>query len=154
MRFKRYFDVYNVIIAALVPLMLLTAWGLTTVYERRERAQQCEDALVYLEDVADIASVFTSADSLDDAETWSEQLKEISHPAPANGLHDSALSAFSYASMVNMDVAMDEPGGLYDQLASFNDALDNGRETLVSRCPDTAPLIADAFPMYFRQENP
>ena len=154
MRLKRYFDIYNVIIAALVPLMLLTAWGLTTVYERRERAQQCEAALVYLEEVTDVASTFTGADSLDDADNWLELMEEISSPAPANDLHNGAMSAFSYANMVNMDVAMDEPGVLYDRLASFTDVLDNGRETLVSRCPDTAPLIADAFPMYFRQENP
>ena len=36
---------------------------------------------------------------------------------------------------------------------AFQYVLDNGRETLVSHCPDTEPMITDAFQMYFRQEN-
>jgi hypothetical protein len=154
MREKFHLDVYNIIIAGLVPLMLLTAWGLTTAYERNERERQCEEAVTYLEEVADIATSFTGADSLDNADSWLSLMQEISPPVPANDLHDGAMSAFTYASMMNIDVAMDEPAVLYDQLTAFKDVLDNGRETLVSQCPDTAPMIADAFPMYFRQENP
>jgi hypothetical protein len=153
MRFKRYLDIYNLIIAALIPFMLLTAWGLTTVHERNERIKHCEEAITYLEDVTDIASVFTTADSLEDADTWLDLIQEISHPAPTKDLHDGAMAAFTYANMVNMDVALDEPGALYDKLSAFQDVLDSGRETLVSRCPETEPMIDDAFPMYFRQEN-
>ena len=153
MRERLHLDVYNIIIALLVPVILLTAWGLTAAYERNERERQCEDAVAYLEDVAENASLFTSADSVDDTDAWLEALEERSAPEPASDLHNAAVSALNYASSVNIDADVQQPGDLYDRLTAFQNLLDDGHETLVSRCPDTAPLIADAFPMYFRNED-
>lgn len=153
MREKFHLDFYNVIIVALVPLMFLTAWGLTTAYERNQRAEQCEQAETYLQEAADISSLYTTADSVDDAEDWHEEMQELSWPEPADDLHNGALSAFAYASSMNLDADTAEQGGLYGQLTAFQDVLDKGRETLVNQCPDTETMITDAFPMYFREDG-
>lgn len=153
MREKFHLDAYNVIIIALIPFVLLVAWGLTWGYERNLHAQQCEDALVYLEKVTEIAPDYLEANSLDDADDWLDGMQELSYPAPAGDLHNGAVSAFTYASTAGLQADMAQPGGLYDQLTTFKGVLDDGRDTLVDQCPDTAALIPDAFPMYFREEG-
>jgi hypothetical protein len=153
MREKFRLDVYNVIIIALIPFVVLVAWGLTWGYERNLRAQQCEDAITYLEDVTALAPAYLQAPSVDDADSWLQGMQGVSYPEPASDLHNAAVSAFTYASTTNLPVDTSEPGGLYDQLTTFAGVLDEGRETLVTECPETAPLIADAFPMYFREEG-
>ena len=153
MREKLHLDVYNVIIIALIPFVLLVAWGLTWGYERSLRAQHCDDAITYLEEVTALAPEYLQAETLDDADTWLEEMQELSYPDPATDLHNGAVSAFTYASRADLPVDMAAPGGLYDQLTTFKGVLDEGRETLVSQCPDTEMLIADAFPMYYREEG-
>ena len=147
------FDVYNVIIIALIPFVLLVAWGLTWTYERNLHAQQCDDALTYLEEAADIAPAYTGATSLSTADDWLESMQALSYPPQANDLHNGAVSAFTYASTAGLDVDLEEPAGLYEQLTTFRNVLDDGRETLIEQCPDTAPLVAEAFPMYFREDS-
>lgn len=153
MRERLHLDVYNIIIALLVPVILLGAWGLTAAYERNERARQCEDALTYLAEVTENASLYTSAGSLEEADDWVDAITQLSVPEPARDLHDAATSAISFAATVDIETDIRQPGDLYERLPAFQDTLDEGRETLETRCPDTAPLIADAFPMYFRNEG-
>jgi hypothetical protein len=153
MREKFHLDVYNVIIIALIPFVLLVAWGLTWGYERNLHAQQCEDAIGYLEEVTAIAPEYVEADTLEDADDWLDSMQELGYPEPASDLHNGALSAFTYASTTDLQVDTAQPGGLYDQLTTFKEVLDDGRDTLVDQCPDTEPLIVDAFPMYFREEG-
>lgn len=153
MRERLHLDVYNIIIALLVPVILLSAWGITTAYERNERARQCEDALTYLADVTENAPLYTSAGSVDNADDWVDAMDELSVPEPARDLHDAATSALSFAASVNIEADVQQPGDLYDSLSAFQDSLDEGRETLETTCPDTTPLITDAFPMYFRNEG-
>lgn len=153
MREKFRLDVYNIIIIALIPFVLLVAWGLTWGYERNLHARQCEDAIAYLEDVTALAPAYLQAGSVDDADSWLLGMQELSYPAPATDLHNAAVSAFTYASTTDLQVDTGEAGGLYDGLTTFAGILDEGRETLERQCPETAPMIADAFPMYFREEG-
>mgnify|MGYP001197109358 CR=1 FL=1 len=153
MREKLRFDVYNVIIIALIPFVLLVAWGLTWGYERNLHAKQCDDAITYLENVIELAPDYTEAESLDDADDWVEGMQELGYPEPATDLHNGAVSAFTWASTAELPVDPSQPAGLYDALTTFKGVLDDGRETLVDECPDTEPLIAEAFPMYFREEG-
>jgi hypothetical protein len=153
MRERLHLDVYNVIIAALIPVMLLTAWGLTTAYERNLRTEQCEQAVAYLEEVTGITGLYTSASSIDDAAPWLQRMQEMSYPAPATDLHNGAVSAFTYAATMNLNVDIAAPGGMYDRLTTFQDVLDEGRATLVARCPETDTMITGAFPMFFREEG-
>lgn len=154
MRDRFRIDVYNVIIVALVPVILLTAWGLTSAYETNQRREQCEQAFTYLDEASDLAARYTTASSLDTADDWADELEQLSHPAPAADLHNGAISAFNYALSIDLDVDVNAPGSLYDELTTFQDVLNEGRETLVSACPDTETMIADAFPMYFRNGGP
>ena len=151
MREKFHLDVYNIIIIALIPFVLLVAWGLTWGYERNLHAKQCEAAIPYLEEVAEFSGLYTNASSISDIDSWLDRMEQTSRPEPANDLHNGAMSAATYASSTDLPVDMSAPGGLYDQLTTFKDVLDEGRTTLVNRCPETAPLIDDAFPMYFRE---
>lgn len=153
MREKLHLDIYNVIIIALIPFVLLVAWGLTWGYERNLRAEQCNDAITYLENVTELAPEYLDAESLDDADDWFEGMQELDYPEPATDLHNGAVSAFTYASTAELSVDIAQPGGLYDELTTFKSVLDDGRDTLVDQCPDTESLIADAFPMYFREED-
>lgn len=153
MRERFRLDAYNVIIIALIPFVLLVAWGLTWSYDRHVHARECEDAVTYLQKVADIASEYTSAKTLDDADAWLEDMQDMSLPSPATALHNGAVAAYSYAARADLPVDPAKPGGLYDELTTFKGVLDDGRETLVDQCPATEPLILDAFPMYFRKDG-
>lgn len=153
MREKFRLDAYNIIIIALIPFVLLVSWGLTWAYERNLHTRQCEDAITYLEDAAAIAPDYTGASSLSSADDWVESMQELSYPPQATDLHNGAVSAFTYASNANLDVDLAAPGGLYDQLTTFRNVLNDARETLIDQCPDTEPLVADAFPMYFREDG-
>lgn len=153
MRERLRLDVYNVIIIALIPFVLLVAWGLTWRYDRHLQARQCEDAITYLQEVAAIAPEFTSAATLDDADAWLADMQDMTVPAPATDLHNGAVAAYSYAARADLPADPALPGSLYDELTTFKGVLDRGRETLVDQCPAAAPLIVDAFPMYFRKDG-
>jgi hypothetical protein len=151
MREKLHLDVYNVIIIALIPFVLLVAWGLTWGYERNLHARQCEEAVTYLHEVADFSSLYTDASSIDNADAWLDQMQEMSYPEPLGDLHNGAISAFTFASTTGLEVEMDQPAGLYDRLTTFKAVLDEGRAKIVRQCPEVDALIPGAFPMYFRE---
>ncbi len=153
MRERFHLDAYNVIIVALIPFVLLVAWGLSRSYDRHLHAQECEQSVEYLENVTDIASEYTSAASLDDADAWAEDMQDMSVPSPANDLQNGAIAAYTYAARADLPADPSQPGSLYDELTTFKDVLDEGRQTLVEQCPATEPLISDAFPMYFRKDG-
>lgn len=151
MREKLHLDVYNVIIIALIPFVLLVAWGLTWGYERNLHERQCKEAVTYLEEAADFSSLYTNAGSLDDADPWLDEMQEMSYPAPLADLHNGAVAAFTYAATTSLPVEMNQPAGLYERLTTFKEVLDDGRDKIVRQCPEVDPLIPNAFPMYFRE---
>lgn len=153
MRERFRLDAYNVIIVALIPFVLLVAGGLTWGYDRRQQAQACDQSVAYLEDVADIATEYTSAASLDDADAWANDMEDMSVPSPATDLHNAAVAAFAYAAQADLPADPSQPGSLYEELTTFKNILDEGRQTLVEQCPATEPLVSDAFPMYFRKDG-
>jgi hypothetical protein len=153
MREQFRFDVYNGIIIALIPFVLLVAWGLTWGYERNLRARQCDEAITYLEEVAEFSTLYTDAGSLDRADGWLDNVQTMSPPEPMSDLHNGAIAAITWATTTDMDVDTSEPAGLYERLTTFKDVLDEGRATLVKRCPDADALVPAAFPMYFREEG-
>lgn len=153
MRDKLRLDVYNVIIIALIPFVLLVAWGLTWGYERNLHARQCEEAIVYLEEAAGISTLYTSAGSVENTDRWLEQMRELSAPEPLRDLHNGAIAALTWASTTDLEVDTSQPAGLYERLTSFRDVLDDGRETLADQCPDADALVPAAFPMYFREDG-
>lgn len=153
MREKLRLDVYDIIIIALIPFVLLVAWGLTWGYERNLHARQCEEAIAYLEEVAEFAPLYTNAGSISNTDQWLEQMEAQSTTEPLRDLHNGAISALTWASTTDLEVDTTQPGGLYERLTSFRNVLDDGRETLANRCPDADALVPAAFPMYFREDG-
>jgi len=153
MRERFRLDVYNVLIIALIPFVLLVAWGLTWGYERNLRERHCEDSVAYLREVAGFSSLYTNADTLDDADSWLARMQEMSVPAPLNDLHNGAISALTWAATTDLAVDPAQPAGLYERLTTFKGVLDEGRTELATQCPDADALVPAAFPMYFREEG-
>ena len=146
------FDIYTILIIAIVPVFLATAWGLTWNHERMAAQRACEDTEHYLTEAAEVASLFTDAGTLDDADTWIDQLATISPHGHAWDLHQSATRTVEYAMNTQPNLPTDEPGIVYDQIVPFRIAIDNAQEKIVDKCPDLAMLIPDAFPLLFTRQ--
>lgn len=151
MRSKIHFDIYTILIIAIVPTFLAIAWGLTWNHERVAARQACENTEEYLADVSEIASLYENAGTLQDADIWLNQLEAMSPPAPAQDLHDSVISAINYAININPDLDTTQPAAIYETLTPFQQAIDNGRADITERCPEFATMIPEAFPMFFRE---
>lgn len=148
---KIRFDIYTILIVAMVPTFLVIAWGLTWNHDRIAAKHACENTDTYLTEVSAIADLYTSAGTLQNANTWYDQLEQISPPGPARDLHNSVSSAVTYSMNRNPDLQTSQPAGLYDALPPFQQPVDKGRDKIIERCPELTPLIPDAFPMFFQK---
>jgi len=146
-------DAYNLIIIALIPSFMLIAAGATWFYERAEARRACSEATAYLEDATSFAGAYQSSGTLANARSWVAGMESLQPPTVARDLHDTAISAVTYASSTNPGADTSVPGGLYETLTPFQDSLDSGRNELVETCPDLASLIPDAFPMFFTKDG-
>lgn len=146
-------DIYTILMVALVPVILLSAWGLHTWDERRLHNRQCEVALEWLEESAEIAPQFVQADSMERTFLWRSNFEEINSPAHASMLRDGILRSARYNAEHRPDDATDEPGVLHPQNGLFSREIEGGKNTLTGHCPETAALIPDAFPMVFPRED-
>lgn len=147
-------DIYTILIVALVPTFLAIAWGLTWNYERILDKRACDYTGHYLTEVGDMASLYTDAGTLRDADTWLTRLEAINPSSPARDLHESVVSSMSYAMTTNPDLGTTEPAAVYDTLTPFHQAIDKGAQEVIDTCPEFERLLSYAFPMYFREENP
>jgi hypothetical protein len=152
MRHAIRFDIYTILMIAIVPFFLATAWGLTWNNERVMARQACEDTESYLVEAAEIASLFTDAGTLDDADTWLDQLATISPHGHAWDLHQSASRTVEYAMNTQPDLGTEVPGIVYERIMPFRIAIDNAQEKIADKCPDLAVMVPDAFPMLFTKE--
>lgn len=150
MRNKIPLDIYSILIVAIVPVFLATAWGLTWNHERVEKQERCANANLFLEDARDLVPVYTNAGSIGTSDVWLSQIESITTPGAARELRDVILSSMSYAMSTDPDLDTTATGEVYTSLTVFHDSIDRAQAGLVEECPDTATLIADAFPMFFR----
>lgn len=153
MRDKLRFDIYTILMIAMVPTFLAIAWGLTWNHDRVAAKEACTNTEHYLAEVTDIVPIYTNAGTLQNADVWLTRLEEITPPSPARNLHDSVSSSISYGMNIDPELSTTEPAAIYDQLTPFQQAIDNGRQDIVAKCPDTAAMIPEAFPMFFREGN-
>ena len=152
MRQYMQWDIYTMLIVAIVPVFLAVAWGLSWNHERVSAAQACEATKTYLADVSEFASLYTEAGTVDDADQWLSRLETIQPQGHAWEIHDSALSTFEYASMSAPELDTNQPGGIYEEIAPFQSSIDDARANIVDNCPDLEPMLPDAFPMFFKEQ--
>ena len=148
------FDIYTILIIAIVPTFLAIAWGLAWNDGRVEAKLACKNTGHYLTEVGDMASLYTSAGTLGNADAWLTRLQAINPSGPARDLHNSVVSAITYGMNINPDLSTTEPAAVYDQLSPFQQAIDKGSQDLVNECPEFGSLLSYAFPMFFKKENP
>jgi hypothetical protein len=146
-------DIYTIIIAALVPAVMLTAWGLTEWNETRVHRQQCEVAESWLEDSARLAPTFQNAGTMDSITSWILGLEEINSPTSAGQLRHGIVSSAWYHAEYYPDKITTEPGVLNPKNGLHERTITEGAENLVQHCPDVEPLLPDAFPMVFTEEG-
>lgn len=150
MRNRIPFDIYTILIIAIVPVFLATAWGLTWNHERVAKREMCASAVTYLTDAADLVPTYTSAGNIGDSDFWLSQLESLTTtPGAAKDLRDVVLSSMSYAMTTDPGRETTATGEAYRALTPFQESIDQARTELVETCPETAPLIPDAFPMFF-----
>lgn len=154
MRTSFRLDIYTILIVALVPTFLAIAWGLTWNYERILANRECDYTGHYLTEVGDMASLYTDAGTLQNADTWLTRLQAINPSTPTRDLHQAVVNSMSYAMNTNPDLDTTEPGAVYDTLVPFRQTIDKGAQEVIDTCPEFERLLSYAFPMYFREETP
>lgn len=151
MRHRIPLDIYTILIIAIVPVFLATAGALAWNHGRVEKRELCANAATWLEDVSGFASVYTDSDVLRETTVWVSQVETTGSPGAARDLKDAVLSSMSYAMNTDPNLETTGTGEVYDALSPFQQSLDDARTGLATECPDTAPLVPEAFPMFFRE---
>lgn len=151
MRNRIPFDIYTILIIAIVPVFLATAWGLTWNHERVARKESCASASAFLTDASGLVSVYTNAGSIESSDVWLSQLESLTTPpGAAKDMRDNVLSSMTYAMNTDPTLKTTASGEVYDSLTPFQQSIDKVRTNLVEECPETAMLIPEAFPMFYR----
>ncbi|HWV23796.1 MAG TPA: hypothetical protein VNZ58_06380, partial [Thermomicrobiales bacterium] len=126
------------------------AWGLTWNHERVEKKERCTNASVFLRDATDLLPAYINAGTIGESETWLSQISSITAPGAAKDLRDVMQSSMNYAMTTDPELETTGTGEVYDTLTPFQQSIDRARNDLVAICPETATLIPDAFPMFYR----
>lgn len=146
-------DIYTILIVALLPALLLVAGGVTWWEDNRLHQAQCNVAVAWLEESADIAGQFQLAQTMDRTQFWQQSFEEINNPSHAGQLRWGIIQSADYTSEYYPDMPTDEPGVLNPKNGLFSRDIEEGTEELIEHCPDTEAMLADAFPMIFRDED-
>lgn len=146
-------DVYTFLIIALIPFLLLSAWGLKTWDDQRLHRVQCEMAVDWLEQSTTIAPDFARAGSASQTMFWQASFEEISSPSAAGKLRWGIIQSAEYIRKYMPRKAVNAPGVLNPPDGLFSREIIEGREELIDHCPETEALLPDAFPMVFRHED-
>ncbi len=147
-------DIYTFAIIALVPVILLAAWGLTEWDERQLHAEQCAVAREWLQEAELLAPMFENAGSMDDISGWIAAIEAINSPARGWQLRNGILSSARYQMEYSPNANTTTIGVLNPENGRFARDITQGRKLLVSHCPETDALLSDAFPMVFGREEP
>lgn len=145
-------DIYTILMAALVPILLVSAWGLHTWDSRQLHRVQCEMAVDWLESSTAISRQFTEAGTMGRIQFWITGLEAFDSPSAAGDLRWGILQSARYNATYNRNLATTEPGVLNPRNGLFERQIEEGRQQLVEHCPETQELIPAAFPMVFRED--
>lgn len=146
-------NIYTILMVALVPALLLAAWGLETWDTRQLHQLQCTVAMEWLEESEDLAPQFVQAGSMDQTMLWISSFEEIEAPIAAGDLRWGILESARYHEQHYPDLPTDEPGVLNPPNGLFERQITDGANRLVDHCPETSDELTTAFPMIFREDN-
>lgn len=146
-------NIYTILMVALVPAMLLSAWGLYAWDSHRLHTMQCAMAVDWLEESTDMAPEFEQSGTMGRTQFWISEFESLESPNAAGNLRWGILQSANYHEEHYPDLPTDEPGVLNPPNGLFARQIEEGVEDLVEHCPDTEDMIPTAFPMVFREET-
>lgn len=146
-------NIYTILMVALVPALLLTAWGLDAWDSRQLHLLQCSLAEEWLEESEDVASQFQQTGTVGQTQLWISSFEGIESPNAAGNLRWGILESARYHEEHHPDLSTSEPGVLNPPNGLFERQILEGVEELVVHCPETEAMIPAAFPMVFREDN-
>lgn len=147
-------DPYNIIIVALIPFVVIAAWGLVAWHDYSERRATCDNSLRYLDAAAALYPLYVDASTVEDASPWLDQLRALQAPGPVLAIHQAADRTISWAMEITPSLpTTDTPGELYDQFPALHDQQALARDGYLTACPDNEQALIDAFPMIYTPDN-
>lgn len=146
-------DIYTIIIVALVPAMLLSAWGLTAWDQRQLHSRQCAMAEDWLDSTAAFAGQFEMAGRTGQTQLWITNIENLDFPNAARDLRSGLIRSARYHQEFLPNVSTREPGVLNPVNGLYERQIETGIAALTSHCPETAELIPAAVPMIFREDE-
>lgn len=146
-------DIYTIIMIALVPAMLLIAWGIDTWESDQLHKRQCEMAVDWLESSAGYADQFERSGTTGNTELWINRIEQLDSPNAAGDLRWGILQSANYHAEYFPDLPTDAPGVLNPKNGLLERQIHDGAERLIEHCPDTEDLIPAAFPMVFKEDE-
>lgn len=148
-----HWDIYTIIMVALVPTLLLSAWGLHAWDNHRLHTLQCTMATDWLEETADMAPQFVQAETMGRTQFWTSTFEDIESPNAAGNLRWGILQSAQYHEEYFPDLSTADRGVLNPPNGLFARQIEEGTEDLVEHCPETEDMIPTAFPMVFREDT-
>lgn len=147
-------DIYTVLMIGLVPVLLVSAWGLTQWDDIRLHRAQCEVAESWLEENTEIASDFAQTRTLQGTGYWQTRFEAINWPSDAGQLRWGIIQSANYGREHYPSRFTSFPAVLNPEDGLFSRDISQGRKNLVERCPEVESMLPDAFPMIFQKEEP
>lgn len=152
LRTRITWDIYTIIMVALVPVILLSAWGLTKASEYDLKSRQCALAVEWLDESQDLLPQFYRAGTMENTAGWIATLEEINAPAAAGRLRWAVLQSARYAAEYYPGLPTDGVAVLNPVDGLYERNLTEGAWDLINHCPDVLPMLPKAFPMVFRED--
>ncbi|MCO5224858.1 MAG: hypothetical protein M9953_05940 [Thermomicrobiales bacterium] len=153
LRTRIRWDTYTLIMVALVPVILLSAWGLTKASEHDLRSRQCAMAEEWLDESRALLPLFYRAGTVQNTTAWVSALEELSSPAAAGRLRWAVLQSTRYAAEYYPDLPTDEVAVLNPTDGLYQRNLTEGARDLINHCPEVASMLPQAFPMVFKEDE-
>lgn len=146
-------DIYTILMVALVPLILLTAGGLYFWNDYSIHKTQCEMAEDWIRESGEMADQFQSYERMGQTEFWTSTFAELDHPRAAGTLRSGIIQSAEYHAKYYPDMEITERGALNPVNGRLERQIEKGTEDLIEHCPDTASLLPEAFPQIYREDS-
>lgn len=137
---------------ALIPVILVTAWGWSWWNERELHTQQCVVAAEWLQESEDILPVYQRAGNMGAIEPWINSIDALNSPSSAATLRWGILQSARYFLTYYPNVRTQSNGELNPEDGIHSRDIIEGTKQLIEHCPEVTPMLPTAFPMIFTEE--